>query len=240
MLFKEPIGVPSRDKMAGKGGLLHSLGGGGRPLPADSKFLSQRRSYKELCCMSLYESAGRPKVTNVEQMAASPRLRPSRVGRLQPENAPATGGAGTSEEDCRRQPAGRSRREAASQSGAATTSASVIGTPCDVATSILLRLDAFKPVQKLCEYLQVSPATLKLLFHRKSKGSPFNGFQKLKFAQAKRLLQERDTSIKSVALTLGYQHPNHFSRAFAAYTGTPPKQARAQPKMANKPELPGK
>jgi len=83
MVFQEPIGVPSRDKTAGKGGLLHSLGGGGRPLPADSKFLSQRRSYKELCCMSLYESAGRPKVANVEQMAASPRLRPSKVGRLQ-------------------------------------------------------------------------------------------------------------------------------------------------------------
>jgi len=126
------------------------------------------------------------------------------------------------------------------QSGAATTSASVIGTPCDVATSILLRLDASKPIQKLCEYLQVSPATLKLLFHRKSKASPFDGFQKLKFAQAKRLLQERDTSIKSVALTLGYQHSNHFSRAFAAYTGTPPKRARVQPKMANKPELSGK
>jgi len=101
-------------------------------------------------------------------------------------------------------------------------------------------LDADKPIQKLCEYLQVSPATLKLLFHRKSKASPFDGFQKLKFAQAKRLLQERDTSIKSVALTLGYQHSSHFSRAFAAYTGTPPKRARVQPKMANKPELSGK
>ncbi len=87
-------------------------------------------------------------------------------------------------------------------------------------------LDVSKPIQKLCDYLQVSPATLKLLFHRKSQSSPFEYFHKLKFTHAKKLLQEKEASIKSVALTLGYRHPNHFSRAFAAYTGTSPKQAR--------------
>lgn len=87
-------------------------------------------------------------------------------------------------------------------------------------------LDASKPIQKLCEYLQVSPATLKLLFHRKSKASPFDYFQKLKFSHAKKLLMDRNASIKSVALTLGYHHPNHFSRAYAAYTGIPPNRER--------------
>ncbi len=95
-------------------------------------------------------------------------------------------------------------------------------------------LNASQPVRKLCEYLQVSPATLKVLFHRKSKASPFEYFQKLKFNHAKKLLQEREASIKSVAHALGYQHPNHFSRAFAAYTGTPPTRSRFQPKKAKK------
>ena len=77
-------------------------------------------------------------------------------------------------------------------------------------------LEASKPMHRLCEYLQVSPATLKVLFHRKAKTSPFAYFQTLKFAHAKKLLQE-GTSVKAVALTLGYRHPNHFSRAFSEY-----------------------
>jgi len=49
------------------------------------------------------------------------KLQKGDTWRLRRDDALETGVVGTPEEDCRRQPAGRSRREAASQSGAAKT-----------------------------------------------------------------------------------------------------------------------
>jgi len=87
-----------------------------------------------LACM-----ASSPTFNHTRLKPGARRLQKSNTWRLRRDDAPATGGVGTPEEDCRRQPAGRSRREAASQSGSATTSASVMGTPRVVATSLLLR-----------------------------------------------------------------------------------------------------
>lgn len=76
------------------------------------------------------------------------------------------------------------------------------------------------PVGGLCEYLQVSPATLKKLFHAQAGRSP----RAFALEQRMRLARERLAAgrpVKEVAYGLGYRHPNDFSRAFKRHFGAP-------------------
>jgi AraC family transcriptional regulator of arabinose operon len=84
------------------------------------------------------------------------------------------------------------------------------------------RMDETKPIQQLQDYLQVSSATLKRLFLLKTAKNPQQYFHELKFKKAKSLLQTKGTSVKSVAIAMGYRHVNDFTRAFQRHYQSPP------------------
>ena len=88
-------------------------------------------------------------------------------------------------------------------------------------------LNADAPMRLLGEYLQISPATLKCLFHEKAGMSPLSYFQKMKFGWAEKMLREKKLAVKSVAFELGYRHANDFSRAFRLFSGQSPRQVAA-------------
>ena len=85
-----------------------------------------------------------------------------------------------------------------------------------------LRLDDTKPIGQLQEYLQMSPSTLKRIFLLKTQKSPQRYFQELKLETAKKLLLNKEASVKSVALSLGYRHVGDFTRAFKRRFHLPP------------------
>jgi AraC-like DNA-binding protein len=85
-------------------------------------------------------------------------------------------------------------------------------------------LHASSPMRLLSEYLQVSPATLKGLFHERARTSPRAFFLKLKFQKAEKLLREKGKPVKTVAWELGYRHANDFSRAFGRFMGRRPRR----------------
>lgn len=70
------------------------------------------------------------------------------------------------------------------------------------------------PVRKICEYLQVSPATLKRLFARYVGQSPQAFALEQRMLLARDLLSTGEQMVKEVAFKLGYKHPNDFSRAY--------------------------
>jgi AraC-like DNA-binding protein len=82
------------------------------------------------------------------------------------------------------------------------------------------------PVSDLCEYLQISPATLTRMFQTHYKESPALYHQRLKMTKAQDLLETDRLSVKEIAYALGYKHPNDFSRAFKQFTGKSPKSCR--------------
>jgi AraC-like DNA-binding protein len=79
-----------------------------------------------------------------------------------------------------------------------------------------------KPNSSLCEYLRISPATLVRMFQAQRGESPSDYYQRLRMARARELLKIARWSVKDVAATLGYRHPNDFSRAFKRATGKNP------------------
>ena len=82
------------------------------------------------------------------------------------------------------------------------------------------------PISALCEYLQVSPATLTRMFQSQHGESPATYHQRLKMARAQELLETGRFSVKEIAYALGYKHPNDFSRAFKQFIGKSPKSCR--------------
>jgi len=82
------------------------------------------------------------------------------------------------------------------------------------------------PVSDLCDYLQISPATLARMFQTHHGESPAMYHQRLKMARAHEMLANVRFSVKEVAYSLGYRHPNDFSRAFKQFTGKSPKSCR--------------
>jgi AraC-like DNA-binding protein len=80
-------------------------------------------------------------------------------------------------------------------------------------------LDEQKPVKSLREYLQISEASLKRLFHERAAKSPraFALDWKMQWAHAQ--LSAGEQSVKAVAYALGYKHANDFSRAFKRHQG---------------------
>ena len=82
------------------------------------------------------------------------------------------------------------------------------------------------PVSGLCEYLQISPATLARMFQTHHKESPAMYHQRLRMTRAQELLETNRFSVKEIAFALGYKHPNDFSRAFRRFVGRSPKSCR--------------
>lgn len=74
--------------------------------------------------------------------------------------------------------------------------------------------DVLDPVQKVCEYLQVSPATLKRLFKKYLGQSPQAYALEQRMLLARERLASGGMMVKEVAIELGYKHPNDFSRAY--------------------------
>jgi len=85
-------------------------------------------------------------------------------------------------------------------------------------------LDHANPVHLLCDYLQLSPSTLRRLFLRHHKKAPATVYQQLKMEHAQRLLRHK--TVKEVAYALGYHHPGDFSKAYKEFFGTSPKRQR--------------
>jgi len=82
------------------------------------------------------------------------------------------------------------------------------------------------PVSALCEYLQISPATLARMFQTHHHESPAIYHQRLKMTRAQELLETNRFSIKEIAYALGYKHPNDFSRAFKRFVGRSPRASQ--------------
>jgi AraC-like DNA-binding protein len=76
-----------------------------------------------------------------------------------------------------------------------------------------------KLIRSLCEYLQISEASLKRLFHEHAKKSPRDFILDRKMEFATNQLSTGSTAVKAVAYALGYKHANDFSRAFKRHQG---------------------
>ena len=74
-------------------------------------------------------------------------------------------------------------------------------------------------VRSLCEYLQVSKASLNRLFQKHTSKSPREYAQDLRMHWAREQLADRRISVKSISCALGYRHLPDFSRAFRRYFG---------------------
>lgn len=74
--------------------------------------------------------------------------------------------------------------------------------------------------------LEINPAYLCRIFARYHDESPYAFLTRLRMDHASRLLLEPGTSVKSVALDLGYRDVAHFSRVFKAVHHVPPSRIR--------------
>ncbi len=88
-------------------------------------------------------------------------------------------------------------------------------------------LDEPKPVIVLCDYLQVSQATLNRLFRSQLRESVATYYHRLKMERAREWLAAGHVAVKEVSFALGYKQPNDFSRAFKKFTGQSPRCLRA-------------
>lgn len=80
-------------------------------------------------------------------------------------------------------------------------------------------LHDLRSIDQLRDYLQISDASLKRLFHEYTGKSPSTFVRELRMEQARDHLLPKADSVKSVAYTLGYRHPADFSRAFKRHFG---------------------
>jgi len=85
-------------------------------------------------------------------------------------------------------------------------------------------LDEPRPVSALCDYLQVSQATLNRLFRAHLGESLAAYHHRLKMERAKEWLADGRIAVKQVSLALGYRHSNDFSRAYKKFTGANPRK----------------
>ncbi len=75
---------------------------------------------------------------------------------------------------------------------------------------------ALKPAKCLCDYLQVSPASVRELFQKHLGRSPQAVALELRMQHARNQLAH-GASVKQIAAELGYRHANDFSRAYKRY-----------------------
>jgi|GEM_PF-363614 len=88
---------------------------------------------------------------------------------------------------------------------------------------MLRHLDLRDPLRGLADYMGVSSVTLQRWYRSSTGRTPRQAFLEVKLAEAKRRLATRGTSVKQVALELGYRHPGDFSRAYKKQFGHPPR-----------------
>ena len=81
-------------------------------------------------------------------------------------------------------------------------------------------------ISGLCDYLQISKASLYRLFAERCGKGPHAYAQGLKMEWAREQLFTSERSIKSVAYALGYRHSPDFSRAFKQHFGVPASSVR--------------
>lgn len=79
--------------------------------------------------------------------------------------------------------------------------------------------DLPNPVRHLCEYLNISEASLRRLFQSACGQSPRAYALGWRLQWAREQLETTATPVKSLAYTLGYRNPNDFSRAFKRHHG---------------------
>lgn len=79
--------------------------------------------------------------------------------------------------------------------------------------------DLPNPVRHLCEYLNISEASLRRLFQAACGQSPRAYALGWRLQWARAQLESTTTPVKSLAYTLGYRNPNDFSRAFKRHHG---------------------
>lgn len=82
--------------------------------------------------------------------------------------------------------------------------------------------EELSPVSRLCDLLQISPASLNRLFQQHLKKNVREVAYELRMTVARKSLNETPVSVKELALKLGYRHTNDFSRAYAHHWGHPP------------------
>ena len=78
-----------------------------------------------------------------------------------------------------------------------------------------------QPVKRLCEYLQISSATLRNLFQEHCGKSPQTVALRMRMERARKRLMARNVTVKEVACELGYSHPNDLCRAYKRFFGKP-------------------
>jgi AraC-like DNA-binding protein len=88
-------------------------------------------------------------------------------------------------------------------------------------------------IKRLCDYLQVTEATLKRLFRDHTGKSPREFVHEWRMRWAKEHLLRAEGSVKSVAYALGYRHPADFSRAYKSYFGSSASDLLRTPPGAN-------
>jgi len=88
-------------------------------------------------------------------------------------------------------------------------------------------LDSKQPIARLCDYLNISQATLYRLFRTQANRSPLDCFKYQKMDRAKELILGTDLSIKEIAFELGYDHFNDFSRAIKKHFKITARELRA-------------
>jgi AraC-like DNA-binding protein len=84
-------------------------------------------------------------------------------------------------------------------------------------------LDKNLTLEDLALHVHMSPSHLSALFRQKTKYSPINLFTSLKIQKASQLLLDEQYNIKTIAASLGYDDPYHFSRVFRNTMGVSPK-----------------
>lgn len=89
--------------------------------------------------------------------------------------------------------------------------------------------DLPNPVRHLCEYLNISEASLRRLFQSACGQSPRAYALGWRLQWAREQLETTATPVKSLAYTLGYRNPNDFSRAFKRHHGVAAHDVRGKP-----------
>jgi AraC-like DNA-binding protein len=101
--------------------------------------------------------------------------------------------------------------------------------PSSIARAIALIRDDFKSpfvVPKLARDLGMSPSAFHKHFRAITSTTPLQYQKELRLLEARRLLAVRQASVTEVALEVGYESPNQFSREYARKFGVPPRDDR--------------